>query len=262
MLIRFNENQRRRIGNTDLMVSPLSLGTVKLGRNSGVGYPQSFHLPTDDSVTELLQLASDLGINLLDTAPAYGSSEARLGQLLPGPRENWILCTKAGESYDGNTSSFDYSRAAIEKSVRQSLKNLATDYLDIVLIHSDGDDQKILDQTDAMKTLHELKSKGVIRYVGISTKTTGGALLAMDQSDVLMLTLNLADQSQLPMIKKASGLGVGVLLKKVLNRGHTDNPLESLKLALGTEGVASAVVGTLSGAHLEENVRSAVSIIA
>lgn len=247
---------------TDLRVSPLSLGTVKFGRNSDLGYPGSFSLPTDNSITELLQQASVLGINLLDTAPAYGSSEVRLGKLLPGLRENWVLCTKAGESYDGTHSSFDFSRSSIEKSVARSLKNLATDYLDIVLLHSDGNDKKILVETDAMETLHELKSKGVIRYVGISPKTAEGALLAMEQSDVLMLTLNLADQSLLPIIGQANDLGVGVLLKKVLDRGHTNNPLASLKLALGTEGVASAVVGTLNGAHLEENVRNAISCIA
>ena len=65
----------RPLGATGLQVSPLGLGTVKFGRNQGVKYPQAFNLPSDREALALLELAWDLGINLLDTAPAYGESE-------------------------------------------------------------------------------------------------------------------------------------------------------------------------------------------
>lgn len=51
----------RPLGNTGLSVSPLGLGTVKLGRNQGVKYPQQFELPDDKQALELLALAQDLG---------------------------------------------------------------------------------------------------------------------------------------------------------------------------------------------------------
>ena len=60
----------------------------------------------------LLDRARALGINLLDTAPAYGTSEARLGKLLAGERADWILCTKVGESFDGRISTHDFSPEA------------------------------------------------------------------------------------------------------------------------------------------------------
>ena len=72
----------RHLGNTGIKVSPLGLGTVKLGRNQQVKYPHGFTLPDDKTVKELLALTWDLGINLIDTAPAYGNSEERLGALL------------------------------------------------------------------------------------------------------------------------------------------------------------------------------------
>ena len=73
---------RRQLGATGLEVSRLALGTVKFGRNEGVRYPQPFELPSDAQLDTLIGCAAELGVNLLDTAPAYGHSETRLGRLL------------------------------------------------------------------------------------------------------------------------------------------------------------------------------------
>ena len=81
----------RPLGSTGLSVSPLGLGTVKLGRDQGVKYPNGFTIPDDQQALQLLGLARELGINLLDTAPAYGSSEQRLGPLLRGQRQDLSL---------------------------------------------------------------------------------------------------------------------------------------------------------------------------
>ncbi|VAX40668.1 Oxidoreductase, aldo/keto reductase family, partial [hydrothermal vent metagenome] len=90
----------RPLGSTGLLVSPLSLGTVKLGRNQAVKYPQPFDLPSDEDARALLCLAADLGINLLDTAPAYGSSEERLGEILADLPGHFLISTKVGEEFD------------------------------------------------------------------------------------------------------------------------------------------------------------------
>ena len=65
---------KRALGSTGIDVSVLGLGTVKIGRNQQVKYPSGFELPDDQSVIELFELARSLGINFIDTAPAYGSS--------------------------------------------------------------------------------------------------------------------------------------------------------------------------------------------
>src|SRR5690625_7954843 len=90
------------------MVSPISLGTVKLGRNQGLKHPQPFELPSRKEAEYLLDCAHDLGINFIDTAAAYGSSEARLGELLQGRQQDWIVCTKAGEEFEAGQSRFDF----------------------------------------------------------------------------------------------------------------------------------------------------------
>ena len=134
------------LGSTGMAVSLIGLGTVKLGRNSDVKYPSAFELPSDDDARALLDAARALGVNLLDTAPAYGSSEARLGALLEGQRDDWLICTKAGEIYEGGQSRYDFTEQHIRASVDASLKRLRTDRVDILLLHSDGRDEEIIEQ--------------------------------------------------------------------------------------------------------------------
>lgn len=240
------------LGGTDLEVAPLSLGTVKLGRQQGLKYPQPVHIPDDAAVLELLDTAQSLGLNLLDTAPAYGTSETRLGQLLGHRRDNWLLCTKVGEQFINGRSEFDFSAAAVTTSVEQSLSCLKTDVLDIVLIHSDGNDNAIL-QGDALDTLKRMQGAGKIRAVGMSHKTVEGARLAIELgADVLMATLNRDYTQETEVIAEAARAGVGVLIKKALASGHND-PAD-LSYVNSFEGVSSIVVGTANVAHLAQNV--------
>ena len=136
------------LGQTGLKISPLGLGTVKFGRNQGVKYPQGFDLPDDEHLSALLTLAKSLGINMLDTAPAYGTSETRLGTLLGGQREDWVIIGKAGEEFEDGKSSYNFTPDHFERSLERSLKRLNTDYIDALLIHSDGADMDILNNDD------------------------------------------------------------------------------------------------------------------
>lgn len=252
----------RALGETGLRVSPLGLGTVKFGRNQGVKYPRAFELPDDRAVVELLALARELGINLLDTAPAYGVSEQRLGHLLPGPRSDWVIGTKVGETYADGESRFDFSAEATRASIERSLRRLHTDYLDYVLIHSHGDDLAVL-QTDCLATLLALKRSGLIRAVGLSGKTVAGGLAALADCDLVMVAYNLQHRDEWPVIRAAHALGRGVLIKKGLTSGHltgldaADPLTASMRLLLGEPGVGSVVVGTLNPDHLRADVAAA-----
>ncbi len=250
---------RRPLGATGIDLPSLSLGTVKFGRNTAVKYPNRFDLPTDKQLITLLEKCQETGIDLLDTAPAYGSSESRLGNLLPGRRQDWLLSTKAGETIVNGQTRFDFSHYAISSSVEQSLRNLQTDYLDIVMIHSNGNDTEILEHSDAMATLHELKQEGKIRWVGMSTKTIEGGLAAISVSDILMVELSAKDQSQLPVIEAAHNQGCGLLIKKALNSGHAEAKT-SLSFVLGYQAVTSVVVGTISIDHLQANIEIAMAV--
>ncbi len=244
--------QTRQLGRTGIAVSLLGLGTVKLGRTAQVKYPQPFSLPDDDAAGRLLDCARDLGINVIDTAPAYGSSEERLGRLLGNARRDWIVCTKVGEEFENGRSRYDFSGAHVRHSVERSLRRLRTDYLDVVLIHSDGSDQTILEQQEALLVLQDLQGQGWIRAVGISHKTISGARLAIAMGcDVIMATLSLEAPEEAPLIAEAGRMGCGVLVKKALAGGHGST--RSLAYVAAQPGVSCIVVGTINPAHLRAN---------
>ena len=246
-----------------LEISHIGLGTVKIGRDKGVKYPSSFKIPDDRAVLDLFALAKELGINLIDTAPAYGNSEERLGKLLGHSRQDWIICSKAGENFDNDSgdSSFDFSERALTQSVERSLKLLKTDYIDIVMIHSDGRDMEIIENHGALYTLEKLKQQGKIRASGMSTKTIDGGLAALAQSDCAMVTYNLAQREELPLLERAAELDKGIFIKKAFASGHVqhDNTQQdpisaSFELIFSQPSVTSAVIGTINPRHLCDNV--------
>lgn len=265
----------RPLGRTGLSVSPIGLGTVKLGRNRGVKYPggEFAPLPSDADVLTLLRTAADLGVNLIDTAPAYGLSEERLGTLLStnawlGGRDRWVLSTKVGETFDNAAaaSNFDFSPAAIRASIDRSRARLRTDTLDVVLLHSSGADEPALVTGPAIDTLRELKARGVIRAIGASIKTLDGGHAAIDPArghcDLVMVTYNPREPDMRPVIDAAAALNVGVLIKKALDSGHAaahpTGVRDALRFALTPRGVSSLIVGTRSPHHLEMSVSEAV----
>lgn len=259
--------QQAALGSTGIVVSRLGLGTAKLGRDQAVKHPTPFTIPDDDQARALLDRARDLGINLLDTAPAYGASEERLGRLLRGEADRWVISTKVGEQFENGTSTFDFTTAAVRASVERSLKRLGREALDIVLIHSGGRDDEAIRATGALLELRELQRQGKVRAVGASTKTLAGAFLAVDLCDVVMLTLNPASTTDLPALRLAGERSVGVLVKKPLDSGHAalgaDNRVEdAFRFIFAEPAATAAVVGTINPDHLAANVAAVEAALA
>lgn len=246
--------QQRRFGSTDILVSPIGLGTVKLGRNRGVKYPQSFAIPDDAAAANLIALAKELGINLIDTAPAYGNSEERLGKLLAGQRRDWVICTKVGEEFVDGASHFDFSARHTRFSIERSLRRLDTDCLDIVLVHSDGDDERIIRDTDALATLQRCVEEGLVRAYGVSTKTLAGGLLAAQLTDGAMVTYHAEYTDEAAVLDYCAQQRKGALIKKAFASGHIADPDAALRFAAGHAGVSSVIVGTIDPHHLRANV--------
>ena len=250
--------QYRELGKTGIRVSLLGLGAVKFGRTEGLKYPTASMLPSMRDLTNLLATARDLGINLIDTAPAYGVSEERLGTLLSERRNHWVVCTKVGETFENGRSHHDFSPEHTLASVRRSLRRLATDRIDVVLVHSDGNDRDIIEKHGTLQALEQLKQEGLIRAFGISHKSVAGGMLAVDRCDVVMATLNVDHQDELPVIELARARRCGVLIKKALDSGDAardpQRRTRSLEFAAHTPGVSCIVVGTTDSDHLLENV--------
>ena len=232
-------------------------------------YPAHFKIPDDKEALDLLVLAHDLGMNLLDTAPAYGNSEERLGALFAknkGLRNQWVICSKVGEEFENGESFFDFSPEHIRYSVERSLKRLNTDVVDMMLVHSNGDDVNIIEQSGCLEVLADLKKEGKILASGMSTKTVEGGILALQHSDIAMVTYNLNEQAEKPVLDYALENGKGILIKKALASGHvcldgSDPVKESMKLVFSHPAVSAAVVGTINPKHMRQNVETCLSVI-
>jgi L-galactose dehydrogenase len=151
----------RTLGRTGLRVSALSLGGVAFGDMYGTLGP--------GEADTCVRRAIDLGVNLIDTSPYYGEtrSESVIGEVLSaGLRDKIYLCSKAGRN---KFADFDFSPAAMERSVEASLKRLRTDYLDVLIAHDIefADDFEAV-FTDTAAVLHKLKRAGKCRFVGMS----------------------------------------------------------------------------------------------
>ncbi|WP_455212049.1 aldo/keto reductase [Kaarinaea lacus] len=251
--------EKRQLGSTGIDVSVLGLGTVKFGRNEQVKYPSGFEIPDDKHVSDLLSLTTELGINLIDTAPAYGTSEERLGKLLPN-KDDWVIVTKVGEAFEGGKSIFDFTAQTTRRSVLRSLKRLKRDSVDVVLVHSDGNDMHIIQNEGALPELQKLKEEGLVRAYGMSTKTVEGGLWVVEHCDVVMATCNLNDDHDLPVIARAHELQKGVLVKKGLQSGHADKTAggagveKAIEYIFSHAGISSVIVGTINPEHLRQNV--------
>jgi aryl-alcohol dehydrogenase-like predicted oxidoreductase len=144
-------------------ISKMTLGTVQLGLDYGIANNEG--KPDESKAFRIIESALENGINCLDTAAAYGDSEKVIGNYLHSgkrKRSDIIIVTKFKL---GQTKSSDIESVII-KSIERSLKNLNTDWIDILLAH-DAKEVSLYPET-ITKVLEKLLSSGTIRMAGSS----------------------------------------------------------------------------------------------
>ena len=121
-----------------------------------------------DDASALLDTAHNAGIDAFDCARGYGGAEKSLGSWIAkrDNREKVVVLTKCGNA--GLFGRVHINRDVIEKELRQSLKALRTDYVDIYLLHRDDPKTPV---SELIETLNELKAQGRIRCFGVSNWT-------------------------------------------------------------------------------------------
>jgi len=239
--------------------SPLGYGAFKIGRNVGTKYAKAYELPDTASVERLLNGVLDLGINYIDTAPAYGASEERIGRAISHRRHEFLLSTKVGEFLESGVSRYDFSAAAVRKSVEASLRRLRTEVLDLVFIHADREDGRIVERTEVVPALLSLRDAGFVRGIGLSGHTAEGFRAALPWADAIMVTYHRDDATLAPVIDEAHHRGLAVMVKKGLASGRLP-AAQAISFVLGNPAVTGVVVGSLSLDHLRENCRIAEQV--
>jgi aryl-alcohol dehydrogenase-like predicted oxidoreductase len=253
---------RRRLGRTTLDVTCMTLGTGAFGNAEDV---------TLDESVAIVNLAIDLGVNVIDTAPLYKKAEEAVGRALGARRKEVVLATKLWAD----------SVTEAERSLANSLKVLKTDAVDILYLHSLGNRsaEAARPAGPVFEWLVKRRKAGACRFIGVTAHNLPGRLLPFIESgevDVVLANLNFADRHTynfeervLPAARKRD---VGVVAMKVFGgpdpktgawSTRTSKPLvgeERLALAaryaLSLPGVASANLGVMTAEQLRRNVET------
>lgn len=203
-----------KLGKTGIQVSRLGLGTVELGLDYGINEPGNFGKPDEEYSIHLLHKAVDAGINLFDTAPAYGCSEEILGKAFANIK-NCVIATKVNVPPVGEDVE-EFIRA----SLTQSHQKLRRECLDIVQVHNATSDTFL--RSDIFEILLEEKDAGNIRLIGASVYEPENALAAIDSGmmDILQIACNILDQRMdEKVLEKAESEGIGILSRSVYLKG-------------------------------------------
>lgn len=262
----------RKLGKTGLEVSALGFGGAEIG----------YFREKPELVEGLLSSAIDAGLNLIDTAAAYWTSEELIGSALGNRRKDIVLMSKCG-AVDGFTRS-DWSKDGILETITESLKRLKTDYLDVGQLHSCG--REVLKRGEAIEGLIRAKERGYLRFAGYSGDGEDAVYaIGTDFFDTLQTSISIADQEPIELtVPKAAERGMGVIAKRPIanavwrhdsepddeyhheywNRVQKlrypflDLPMEesvgvALRFTLSVKGVSTAIVGTAKPDRWQQN---------
>ena len=167
----------RKFGNSGIDVSVIALGTWPLGNDF-------FGEVDAQSGIEAIQKAIDIGINLIDTAPAYGQNheaETAVGKALKGRRDKAVISTKFGVHRIFGEYVRCLSPGVVRKELENSLKRLNTDYIDIYMIHWPDLNFGI---EGALDLLAEFKKEGKIRASAVSNFSVDQIKLAVEKAGI------------------------------------------------------------------------------
>jgi uncharacterized protein len=196
-----------RLGRTNMMVTRLGFGGIPIQR-----------LSEADAVA-VVKRCLDLGINFIDTANGYSTSEERIGKAIKGRRESVFLATKSGSK---NPEEF-------QKHLQLSLTRLGVDYIDLYQFHGVSDFKnldKVMEPGGVLAVAEEAKKKGLIKHIGITCHQIDVAKKAVqtDLFETVMFPFNFitseAADVLLPLCRKHN---VGFICMKPLAGGMIDN---------------------------------------
>jgi predicted aldo/keto reductase-like oxidoreductase len=244
--------KHRTLGRTGVSVSILAMGCGS-----------RFLMYPEEQASMVLNKVIDSGIDYLDTAVGYGEgeSETRLGRVMTTRRKEVFLATKVPTRAR--------TRDAALGEVEASLKRLQTDHVDLLHLHSLGDEAdlaKVEAPDGAMKALYELRDQKVARFIGMTSHTDGAVMAkAIERNDLdcVQMAMNPAraarfEELALPAANKKN---LGVILMKVTGQDKlmVDGGADAASLLryAWSLPIATAVCGMPKLEFLEANVATA-----
>ncbi|MFZ5524310.1 MAG: aldo/keto reductase [Pseudomonadota bacterium] len=259
--------RQRPYGKTGLMISVLGLGAMQIGDPD----------LEEAQVSSLLNAALDAGITLIDTARSYGCSEERIGRHLAARRDKFVLSTKLGYGIDGYD---DWTGPCIAAGIEHALRMLRTDRIDIAHLHSCP--RATLERGDVIAALEQARHDGKVRAIAYSGDGDDLAYaVASDRFDGFMASMNICDQRVIDDVLPDITTQGFIAKRPAANHPWRFNERPAgdyceqywlrwramelsshgrdwgeiaIRFAISPPQVSSAIIGTGSMAHLQQNI--------
>lgn len=212
----------RKLGRTGLEVSEISLGTWAFGNNVYGGVDEK------DGINAIHE-GIDLGINLFDTAPQYGTAEQDgvaeivLGKALKGIRDKVHISTKFGRNPTIKEGASQFYKSRVINSVEESLKRLQTDHIDVLFFHSPFGPDEI--QDDVWEGLEQVKKEGKVGFVGhsismfLQTENMAREWAKENKIDVIQVVLSLMNRESQELVEELQKYPIGVVARECMANG-------------------------------------------
>ena len=215
--------QYRTLGRTNLKVSEIGFGGAQVGIPNYMETWDPHGAREQQTILDALDRALDLGLNYVDTAPAYGDgvSEEVLGRIVGKRRDEIVLATKLTD-YDGKS---------VIESAERSLRRLQTDVIDLLQFHGGIYEKDALDTIlngGGLDALHTLRDQGKIRFLGFTAELPSGGvstLIATGAFDVMQIRYNFTYQCACDFInprgvmREAETQNMGIVTMRPLTSG-------------------------------------------
>jgi len=211
-----------------------------------------------EQAVRCLHHAIDCGITYLDTSPDYGS-EKHVGAVMKTRRDEVFLATKVNRR----------SREGVLDEIKQSLKKLQTDHVDLIQVHAINawaDWEQTIAPDGALAGLEQARDEGLVKFIGITGHTRPDILgHALDEYafDTVLVALGIIDRlvssPETFLLPHAKRRGAGVVAMKVFGHGVVENRQSALNYSLSLPGVSHAIIGLDNEHQIDEIVKLATN---
>jgi predicted aldo/keto reductase-like oxidoreductase len=195
---------KTRLGRTGLQVTRTAFGVLPLQRR------------TLDEAVRILRRAYDAGINFFDTARLYSDSEEKIGHALSGVRDKIVIATKTPST----------TRDGVLRDLETSLRNLQTDYVDILQLHNPDALPNPEDPESSYAGLLEAREKGLVRFISVTNHSRERAVDAIESGlyDTLQFPMShISSPEDLSIIDLCKKHDIGLIAMKALCGGLLNN---------------------------------------
>lgn len=230
--------EKRRLGKTDFYVSVIGFGGIPIQQC------------TQEGATKIIKACVDEGINFIDTARGYTISEKLIGKAIKNiNRKDIYIGTKTmGRTYEEAKKDFEIS-----------MRDLDVEYIDLYQFHNLSKEEEyetVMGENGAMKFFKEMKEKGYIREIGVTSHSADmmDKLLDIEEIATMQFPINPVETQGLPLLEKAKKKDIGTIAMKPIAGGVLkDYGEESLRYILENENLTVAIPGMKSVEEVRRN---------